>query len=364
MSRRDFLRLFPGLMSRKADEIKKSIPGQIRRRKKVVKPVGDPALPADGEVVDGLPLLYPWIGTAWAVATARGRPRSLPFLLGATGEAFSLFYSLEDPAGAHALSPGNTFLLALALAGLGGRAATGGPLDPAIGGVKVSLERGLTTVLATADGPAVILAVNRENRTAEWVRPGEPRAEISFESLEAKWAEGTWPGGRGRFLRCTVESGPDRPRAAVLPAALPAAVSLLLRETAGDFASGPAAWAALAGDIESGTVPAEVLGRLLPRVAVARRAAGDFLAEVEPLVAADRRPAVAEATRTFREIHAPSIAGEIFGTGLLPEVAECLFTAGAPDPEKLADPALRKRAAALLLEIRERELDAARRLEP
>jgi len=75
------------------------------------------------------------------------------------------------------------------------------------------------------------------------------------------------------------------------------------------------------------------------------------------LVLDGREDLLAELLR--EEIHAPSIVGETFGTGLLPEAADCLLTDGLPDPGKTEDPAFRERAAELMLEIRDRELEAA-----
>lgn len=359
VSRRDFLRIFPGLMGRKVDEVKKSIPERMRRtRSRTSKPSGPVDLPAVGRTVDGIPLLHPWIGAAWAIAARHRRPRSLPFLLGATGEAFGFYYSREDPDGAAAHSPGNTFLLALALAGLSGRAAPGGPFEPALGGLEVAIGKGLTAVIAAGDDPAVVVSVDREKREATWVRPGVEAAEIAFDDLADAWREGRWPGGRGAFLRVTVEEGPERASKEVLGPALPAALELLHREKAGPFAAGPAAWTALAEDLRAGALGGAeevVLDRLLPRVAVARRAAGDFLESAARLIDGEKAKAALAAARVFREIHAPSIEGEVFGTGLLPEAAECLRTNGKADPAKLDDPALRKRAADLLLEIRDLE---------
>lgn len=359
VSRRDFLRIFPGLMGRKVDEVKKSIPAELRRaRARSSKPSEAVDLPPPGRTVDGVPLLHPWIGAAWAVAARHRRPRSLPFLLGATGEAFSFFYSREDPAGAAANSPGNTFLLALALAGLVGRAAPGGSFEPALGGLEVAIGNGLTAVIAAGDEPALVLAVDREKKEATWVRPGADAAPISFDDLGEAWREGRWPGGRGSFIRVTVENGPERSSGELLGPALPAALDLLRREKAGPFAAGPAAWTTFADDVRAGALgdAAEVvLGTLLPRVAVARRAAGDFLETAARLLEGEKADAAVAAARVFREIHAPSIEGEVFGTGLLPEAAECLLTDGKPDAAKLDDPALRERAADLLLEVRDLE---------
>ena len=364
VSRRDFLRIFPGMMGKKADEFRKAIPKGLRELSPRERrpPPGPLRLPAPGDVVDGLPLLHPWIGAAQAIAIRHGRARTLPFLLGATGEAFSFFHSLEDPEGAAALSPGNTFLLALALTGLGARSAPGGPFEPALGGVEVAIGKGLTVAIATATGPAVLLGVDREKETARWLRPGEPEADVPFETLREAWREGSWPGGRGAFLRVTVDPGPNRARAEVLAAALPAAASLLERDTAGEYAAGPAAWEALARDVRAGALAeaADVVLRVaLPRAAVARRAAGDVLAEIGPIVAEKRRPGVAHASRIFREIHSPSLVGAVYGTGLIPEAAECLLTDEYPDPAKLADPALRERAATLFEEVAMHEREAA-----
>jgi len=368
ISRRDFLRIFPGLAAKRAGEIKETLDearGKLRPKKKPTgpKPDGEPVIPAFGAVVDGIPNLHPWIGAAHGIAMWMNRPRSFAWMLGATGEAFTTAYSLEHPDVALRHTAGNTFLASLAITGILGRAAHGGPFAPAIGGVEVTLGRDLVPVIATRQGPALIRDVSVDEETADWIRPGEERAPVPFSELEEQWSSGWWPGGEVPFLRVTLEQAEDRAADLVASPAIEAMVMLVNQNIREPFASGAAAWEAFATDLRENRIAGDaadtILGELLPKLAVARLGAVGFLEEVAAAVPDERRDGVRAARRKFAEIHAPSNVGEVFGTGLLPEVAECLLEDQRPDPGKLAEPAFRERAADLLLEVRDRELEAA-----
>jgi len=326
----------------------------------------EPRLPAPGALVDGIPNLHPWIAAAHAISAWMGRPRSYAFLLGATGEAFVAAWSREDPEAALRHSPGNTFLASLAITGILGRAAHGGPFAPAIGGVGVALGRDLVPVVATRDGPALIRDVDTDAGVANWIRPGEERADVTFADLEEAWRDGWWPGGGAPFLRVTLELAEDRAAARVATPAIDAAAMLLDQRATAPLAMGAAAWEAFATDVREGRLEGEtaalLVGRHFPRLAVARIAAGSFLSEIAEAVPDASREAVRDAARIFREIHAPSNTGEVFGTGLLPEVAECVLEDGLVEPARLTDPAFRERASELLLEVRDLELRAADRI--
>ncbi|MEN8149826.1 MAG: hypothetical protein ABFS86_08380 [Planctomycetota bacterium] len=370
ISRRDFLRIFPGLAARRAEEIKDTIGEATGRRKKKApkkpKPPPrdvEPRLPAFGETIDGIPNHHPWIATAHAIAAWMRRPRSYAWMLGATGEAFITAYSREDPAAALRHTPGNSFLASLAVTGIVARAAHGGPFAPAIGGVDVALGRDLVPVIATRDGPALIRDVDMDAELANWIRPGRERADVAFVDLEEHWGDGWWPGGGGAFLRVTLELAEDRDAARVTTPAIEAAAMLLSQAATSPLAMGSAAWEAFAEDLREGRLEGNaaetIVGELLPKLAVARVAAGTFLEEMAQAVPDTSREAILDAARKFREIHAPAGGGEVFGTGLLPEVAECVMEDQLVEPVKLEDPAYRERAADLLLEVRDRELEAA-----
>ena len=98
-------------------------------------------------------------------------------------------------------------------------------------------------------------------------------------------------------------------------------------------------------------------GRRLPGLdfAVARGAAGGFLESLARAIPPDDRGPVEEAARCFRRVHQPPPTAEIWGTGLLPELAECVRAEDRPAPESLATPEVRERAAGLLEAIAEEE---------
>jgi hypothetical protein len=208
--------------------------------------------------------------------------------------------------------------------------------------------------------------VNLDASTADWIRPGEERTTVTFEELEAAWSIGWWPGGEVPFLRVTLELAEDRSAQLVANPAIEAMVMLVLQDVREPYRTGSRAWEAFADDVREGRLEGEaadvVFGELLPKLAVARLGAVGFLEEVAAAVPDSRREGVEAARREFAEIHAPSVHGEVFGTGLLPEFADCVLEDGLPDSGKLADEALRNRAADLLLEIRDREKEAAERI--
>jgi hypothetical protein len=314
-------------------------------------------------VVDGIPNLHPCIAAAHGIARWMKRPRSFAWMLGATGEAFTTAYSLERPEAALRHTAGNTFLAALAISGILGRAAHGGPFEPAIGGVEVTLGRDLVPILATRHGPALVRDVNMDAGTVDWIRPGEERTTVPFAEVEEEWSEGWWPAGEVPFLRVTLELAEDRAAALVANPAIEAMVMLVTQDVKEPYRTGAAAWEAFADDLREDRIAGDaadvIVGELLPKLAVARLGAVGFLEEVASAVPESRREGVEAARRKFAEIHTPSIVGEVFGTGLLPEAADCLLEDQLPDPGRLADPAFRERAADLLLEVRDREIEAA-----
>jgi hypothetical protein len=372
ISRRDFLRIFPGLAAKRAGEMKENFDevtgrtGRKKKRKAPPAPTGEPVIPAFGAIVEGIPNLHPWIAAAHGIAAFLGRPRTYSWLLGTTGEAFTTAYSRENTRAALHHTPGNTFLAALAVCGILGRAAHGGPFEPAIGGIAVALDGGAVPVIATRQGPVVIRSVEKEDRTADWIRPGEKRVTATFDELEEQWREAWWPGGSAAYIRVNLERAEERPAERISVPAIDAMVMLVTQTAKEPYAMGGAAWEAFAEDLRENRLAGEtadaVLGELLPKIAVARLAAGGFFEEVAAATPKDRREAVEDARRIFREIHAPSPAGETFGTGLLPEAAQCLTEDQLPDHGKLEDAAFRERAADLFLEIRDREKEAAERV--
>jgi hypothetical protein len=205
--------------------------------------------------------------------------------------------------------------------------------------------------------------VDPDKETVAWIRPGEERMTVPFAEVEEEWSMGWWPGGEVPFLRVTLELAEDRTAALVANPAVEAMVMLVRQDVKEPYRTGAAAWGALAEDIRENRIEGDaagvIFGELLPKLAVARLGAVGFLEEIASAVPENRREGVEAARRKFAEIHTPSIVGEVFGTGLLPEAAECLLEDQLPDPGKLAEPAFRERAADLLLQVRDRELEAA-----
>jgi hypothetical protein len=293
---------------------------------------------------------------AHALAERLGRRVPYVLLLGASGEAFRLSYDREAPAG-RLSAPGppvNTFLAALALSGLEARATHGGPFEPALGGVETEVGKGLAVVLGSRTGPAILAGVNRKDGDVERVHSrGEP-ARIPLEDFREQWEQACWMGGPAPFLRITVEKGAaPRPLDDMSRVGLETLVTLLSDDAPGRGLSAWEAWAKdLLDDAVTGEQAQALYGGLLPALAAGRLAGARFLQSIARAIPPESRGPVEAAARCYREIHNPDLTGEPWGTGLLPEVAQCVLTEDRPDPEKLGDPALRERAAKLLTEIR------------
>ncbi|MHC4469723.1 MAG: hypothetical protein ACYTDY_00970 [Planctomycetota bacterium] len=320
-------------------------------------------LPAFGAPLEGIPAVHPWIAIAHGLGERLGRRCPYVLLLGASGEAFRIAYDREEPARAHETSPVNTFLAALAVSGLTGQVMQGGPFEPALGGVQASVEKGFAVVVGSRTGPAVVAAVDREAEDVEWVHARDEPRRISFGDLEKRWEAASWSSGPAPFLRVTVERGSaPRPLDEVARVGIETMAMLLSHDPPGTAAGGLAAWEAWAEDLRADAITperAEILhGDVLTELGVGRLAASRFLESIARAIPPEERGPVEDASRLYREIHNPDPTGEVWGTGLLPEVAECLLSDGAPDPEKLGRPALRERAADLLLEIRDLESQA------
>ncbi len=323
--------------------------------------------PRAGELLDGVPALHPWAALAFGLGARYGRRHPYPLLLGASGEAFRVVYSREDPRGALRHSPVNTFLAALAVAGLSARAATGGPFGPALGGVEVTLNRGAAVVAGTRDGPGLVTGVDRKAEVVEFTPALAPPRRVPFALFEEEWSEGWWESGPAPFLRITVEGGgPVRSLEDLCRVGLETMIMLLTREGEGPWTTGLAAWDAFAGDLREDRISGEaaevLLGDLLPSLAAARIGAWRFLEAIARALPPEHREPVEAASLLYREIHNPDPAGGIWGTGFLAEAAECLLTDEVPDPGKLESPEARERAAGLLSRVRENEARAVERI--
>jgi hypothetical protein len=355
LSRRAFLRGLPRLFGRSLEAARDGVKEGISRKRADLS-ARRLTLPEHGSSLDGIPAVHPWIAIAHALAERTGRrvPYVLP--LGGSGEAFRIGYDREDPARGMRESPVNSFLAALAIAGLTGQGMQGGPFEPAIGGVEASMAKGFSVVVGSGGGPAVLTAVDLKASQVEWVRGGDVSRRLSFEEFEREWEAASWSAGPAPYLRVTVERGQEpQPLEKVARAGILSMGMLLRHEGEGSTVGGLAAWEAWAEDLRADAISAEraeaLHGEWLERIGVGRLAAGRFFDAIARAMPPDEREAAEKATRIFREIHEPDPTGEVWGTGLLPEVAQCLTTDGRPDPEKLVDPVLRERAAGLIDEI-------------
>lgn len=357
VTRRSLLTGLPGLFRRSASAFSSSLDDPAL--KPVARSTGG-GLPPRGEPLEGLPAVHPWIVVAFAVAERLRRRLPYGLFLGASGEAFAVAWDRDDPASALDRIPGNSFLSALALAGLTPRAATGGPLEPALGGAEVSLGKGFAVVLGTSRGPGLLDGVDRKARTLTWSPFGGGTETLPFDRFGETWAQGSWPGGPAPWLRVAVERGGNpRPLTEVAKVGIRALLARLAETGLARHPVGLRAWDALADDLEAGSVPEAAarafLGEPIARIAVGRAAAGGFLEAVARAVPPHHREPLLSASRCFREVHQPHPEGEIYGTGLLPDFARLFLEEGELDPARLASPPAVERAVALLRRIRERE---------
>jgi hypothetical protein len=361
ISRRDFLR---GLIGRGAHAFAESVAGDLGEDEPPPAPPPAPVTVArEGEVLEGIPVAHPWIAVARAVAEKHGRRIPYILLLGASGEAFRLAWSLARSEEAARHGPLNSFLGALAIPGLSARAATGGPLEPALGGAETALANGRTVVLGTARGPALLVEVDRKVERVRWITPATGPVSVPFPELARLWSSGRWPSGPAPFLRVVVEPiGAPRPLDEVARAGFETMLLLLTKDFGGETATGLAAYEAWAEDLREdriGAAEAEILhGELLQATGVGRAAAARFLEAVSRALPPDVREPVEAAARCYARVHSLSATGEFWGTGLFPELVECLTTDEIPDPGLLADEAVRERAAELVDGIREQEARA------
>ncbi len=351
VSRRDFLTRLPALFARSVTSAARSM-GAAAGAGRAAETIAVPSL---GSALDGLPVASEWIATAWACGNRLGRRFPYGFLLGASGEAFRIAWSREDPAAAAAAAPLNTFLAALAAAGLVASATAGGPYEPALGGAETAAGRGAVMVLGTAGGPVLLAGVDRRAGEVVVARAGPGPSRVPLAEFGRGWAGGRWPGGPAAYLRVQVTAGPPpRPLREMAPLAVRTALLALEDHEAGGVVRGLAAWVALAGDLRAGAIPAErlgdVFGGLFAAAVAGRAAAGPFLESIAPALPVERQPAVLEAADLFRQVHRGDPTGALYGSGLLPEAAECLLAGGRPDPGRLAD---------LLLAVHDRESRAA-----
>lgn len=362
LSRRDLFRKLPALFRRSAKGFTDSLANETGGRPKKPGNSG-PELPAWGEMVDGLPAVHPWIVIAHAAAQHLKRRYPYTLLMGASGEAFRFAYDPEDPGGAVALASVNTFLAALAITGVSARATHGGPFEPAIGGVEVALGKGMVVVVATSEGPGVIHRVDPENRLLTWSTLKDGRREFTYEQFDWIWEAGAWMNGSAPWLRVTLETGSTpRPLDQVAKVGIESMRMLLTAAPQEGPKQGLLAIEALAEDLRRG-LPTdlqvkELCGDFLETFAVGRMAAGMFLDAIGRAYPPEKRDEITAAAHAYGEIHASPPTDGIWGTGLLPEFAECVLTDGRPDPSFLEDETLRARAADLLMKVRELEEDA------
>jgi hypothetical protein len=361
VSRRDLLRKFPALFRKSAERAREAMAGE---QAAAAKPeLTGPRLPAWGELLDGLPAVHPWLVIAHAAVEHLSRRYPYLLLMGASGEAFRIAYDPEDPGGAAARASVNTFLAALAVTGVAARATHGGPFEPALGGVEVTIGKGLLVVVATADGPGVVHRVDREARKVAWSTVRDGRRESSFEEFDVLWEAGAWMNGPAPWLRVTLEKGGDpRPLDQVAKVGVEAMRMVLTAEPKEGPRQGLQAIEALAADLRHGRPTAEqaevLFGDFLATFAAGRMAAGMFLDAIGRAIDPEEREGIEAAARRYGEIHAPPPTEGVWGTGVLPEFAECVLADGRPDPTCLADEARRNRAADLLLRIRDLEREA------
>lgn len=370
VSRRSFLKRFPALIAKSAAAFAETLGEGMRSAGDTNEPgkaVDPTVMPAAGAPVEGIPAVHPWITTARTLAEQLGHRVPYILLLGASGEAFRLSYSREDPVEGASHSPINTFLAAIEICGLSAQAAPGGPFAPALGSVEAALGKDLGVVVATDRGPAILLRVDRQAKRVRLAFGGAAPEWVSFADLVTAWAGGAWAGGPAPYLRLTVS--PDnspRPLDDVARAGIKTIITLLDGEFPGPEATGLAAWEAWAGDLRDGKLPPDasefLAGDFLEMVGVSRMAGGRFLDAVSRATPPDLGDDLDAAARCYMEIHSSAHVGEVWGTGLFPELAECMTTDGHPDPEKLADPAIRTRAADLMLAIRDKEAEALEHL--
>jgi hypothetical protein len=371
LSRRDLMRNLGSVFRRSAARFADSlpqIPKQGKRRKKKA-PIPGVKLPRFGELVDGLPAVHPWIAIAHGAAAHLGRRYPYALLMGASGEAFKFACDPENPSAAAAQASMNTFLAALAVTGVAARATQGGPFEPAIGGIEVAMSKGLVVVVATSDGPGTIAKVHRRARAVSWDSVTHGRRKHSFEEFDGLWEAGAWMNGPAPWLRVMLEpGGAPRPLDQVAKVGLESMRMLLSAAPETGPKQGLAALQALADFVDAGPPDQEAVEQLfgptLTTFAVARMAAGMFLDAISRAFSPDERDGLTEAARAYGEIHAAPPLEGIWGTGLLPELAECVLTDGRPDAAKLEDDAVRHRARDLLLQIRSREAAAVQAVAP
>jgi hypothetical protein len=356
-SRRDFLRRLPGLFRRSAASFAESLPEALKGGKPEKPAIPAVAIPPLHMPLDGLPVESPWAATAFACAEKLTRRLPFGLLLGASGEAFRTVWSDTDREEAAATAPLNTFLTACGVAGLAAAAAPGGPFEPARAGAVTAVRRGgCLVVLALRSGPAVLLESFDGRREVRLARTDPRPAVLGFEELEREWMEGWWPSGRAPFLRVLLSPGPPlRPLSEVAPLALRTVSAMLEPREAGGLSFGVAAWEAMAAAAREGRMPDDAADpfytEILPALAAGRAAAGPFLEALGRALPANERAGVVEAAGLFRKVHEGDPAGDLYGTGLLPDLAACLLTDQLPDPARIADPAIRAEAARLLAEI-------------
>ena len=365
VSRRDLLRGLPGLFRKSARAFAASL-GESVDKPKPGPPAKKFVLPVWGEPLEGIPAVHPFVVLAHATADRLGRRFPLSLLLGVSGEAFRLAYDRDDPQTALRRHTANGFLAALAVTGTAARASHGGPFAAALGSAEVAAGNGLVVVLGTSEGPAILGKVDRKTGSATVHRIGGAR-KLSFDRLEEIWSVGHPLNGPAPFLRIQVEKG-SRPRPLQDFAKVSLeSVRMLLEDRATEEGTfGLAVYDRIAGDLMSPDWPEDarkfVFGEFLESIGVGRGAAAGYLSSIARAIPPDEREPVEEAARAYGEIHRLSSSGGMWGTGLFPELAECLQTHGLPDLERAADPAVRDRAVELLGRIRDTERRAAAEL--
>jgi hypothetical protein len=243
----------------------------------------------------------------------------------------------------------------------------GGEFPAALSELESELGEGRRPVVGGLGGPGIVTGLDRENGRILLVRAGGGEAPMPLVDFRDEWERGGWTEGPVPFLRVSVAKG-GSPRALddVARAGFETMLALLDRATPIPGAEGLDAWNAWADAVRDDRLSDDeqrlLHGDFLIRHGVGRLVAGQFMLEVLRALPEEHRPPVEAASRCYREIHNPAPTGEIWGTGLFPEVAQCVQTDEHADPAKFRDAALRSRAADLLVEIGAQEREAVEQI--
>jgi len=305
-----------------------------------------------GEDLDGLPFDCWWIGFLKLILKHHGVDVPYPYLLGLSGEAFSIHYESGNPERAQRIwtyeGGDDTDFLNRACRAFGFAFTVHRPdgFEHALAEVRAQIDDDQPVLISCGHGPALVVGYHVPEGIYAWIHPERLYAKVDDhgwvipETLEEHWSKARLPFGEpSPFLSLTFRQVAEpRDEAEAVREALRAAVTQAGDVTSArfpDLRRGDAAWAAWIDDLQAGRAREPFLyGRFLSTLVCRRLAAAALCCRAAEILP-DSADALTAAAGTYDALaaglHSPAEAGPD-----APTAVETLRQAAANDRAAVA----------------------------